>query len=238
MSGEVEADEVYVVAGHKGHPEIVQKLGRQGRRRRLQGARGRGTLAKEKPPIPGLFQRNGDVVLQMLPNVQQATIQPIITRTVTPGSRLYTDEYSSYQRLAEWGYEHKTVNHAQGEYARDEDGDGFHEDDGWERPAAAVDDQAQFMVTCMETWMMADRTALQGFFGSALNEGALLPLNDLERRQRDEVQEALERATGQQYRKGKRSFRILASLNPATLRQHLSYFSQQLIETLHAYLNE
>jgi transposase-like protein len=40
----VEADEVYVVAGHKGHPEIVRKLGRKGRRRRLKGVRGRGTL--------------------------------------------------------------------------------------------------------------------------------------------------------------------------------------------------
>ena len=27
----------------------------------------------------------------------------------------------------EWGYEHKTVCHSRGEYARDEDGDGFHE---------------------------------------------------------------------------------------------------------------
>lgn len=123
----MEADEVYVVAGHKGHPEIVRKLGRNGRRRRLQGARGRGTLEKEKPPIFGLFQRNGEVMIQMLPNVQQATIQPVITHTVTPGSRLYTDEYSAYQRLSEWGYAHKTVNHSQGEYARDEDGDGFHE---------------------------------------------------------------------------------------------------------------
>jgi transposase len=30
-----------------------------------------------------------------------------------------------YARLTEWGYEHKTVCHSTGEYARDEDGDGF-----------------------------------------------------------------------------------------------------------------
>jgi len=83
----VEGDEVYVVAGHKGYPEIVRKLGRTGRRRRLKGARGRGTLDKEKPPIFGLFQRNGEVALQMLPNVQQATIHPIIMSTVKPGSQ-------------------------------------------------------------------------------------------------------------------------------------------------------
>ena len=27
LSGEVECDEVYIVAGHKGHPEAVQKKG-------------------------------------------------------------------------------------------------------------------------------------------------------------------------------------------------------------------
>ena len=36
-------------------------------------------------------------------------------------------EYDIYYRLNEWGYQHKTVNHGSGEYARDEDGDGFHE---------------------------------------------------------------------------------------------------------------
>jgi transposase-like protein len=127
LSGEIEADEVYLVAGHKGHSKIVAKLGREGRRRRLKGKRGRGTLADEKPPILGLLQRTGEVVIQMLPNVQQVTIKPLLTQTIQPGSLLYTDEYDIYTRLAEWGYQHKTVNHSAGEYARDEDGDGFHE---------------------------------------------------------------------------------------------------------------
>jgi hypothetical protein len=78
LSGEVEADEVYVVAGHKGHPEIVAELGREGRRRRLKGKRGRGTLADEKPPILGLLQRDGEVVIRMLPNVQQVTINYLL----------------------------------------------------------------------------------------------------------------------------------------------------------------
>jgi transposase len=38
---------------------------------------------------------------------------------------IYTDEYDIYARLPAWGYQHKTVCHARGEYARDEDGDGF-----------------------------------------------------------------------------------------------------------------
>jgi transposase-like protein len=38
---------------------------------------------------------------------------------------VYTDEYDIYHRLDEWGYEHHSVCHAAGEFARDEDGDGL-----------------------------------------------------------------------------------------------------------------
>lgn len=127
LSGEVECDEVYIVAGHKGRPDIVAQQQRPGRRRRLKGSPGRGTLAGEKPPIFGMIQRNGEVVLHMLENVQQKTIQPILTKTIQLGSTVFTDEYNIYARLKHWGYNHQTVNHAQGEYARDDDGDGFHE---------------------------------------------------------------------------------------------------------------
>ncbi len=48
-------------------------------------------------------------------------------RSVEKSARDYTDEYNIYHRLAEWGCEHKTVNHSIREYARDEDDDGFHE---------------------------------------------------------------------------------------------------------------
>jgi transposase-like protein len=123
----VECDEVYVVAGHKGNPVAVREKGRKGRRNRLKGSRGRGTLAKEKPPIFGMIQRCGEVVIHMLENVQQTTIEPIIKKTILAGTLIYTDEYNIYARLQQWGYDHKTVNHSIGEYARDEDGDGFHE---------------------------------------------------------------------------------------------------------------
>jgi hypothetical protein len=74
-----------------------------------------------------MIQRGGQVVLRMLENVQQATIQPIIEKFIKPGTLINTDEYNIYSRLTEWGYEHKSVCHGAGEYARDEDGDGFHE---------------------------------------------------------------------------------------------------------------
>ena len=100
-------------------------------------------MEKDKPPILGrgwpkvplsaawwngqtrLIQRGGQVVLQMPPNVQQATLKPIITKAVAPGSLVHTDEHGIYARLPAWGYGHKTACHASGEQARDEDGDGF-----------------------------------------------------------------------------------------------------------------
>ena len=81
-------------------------------------------MEKDKPPILGLIQRGGQVVLRLLPNVQQTTIKPVIAASVVPGTLIHTDEYDIYARLPAWGYPHKTVCHARGEYARDEDGDG------------------------------------------------------------------------------------------------------------------
>ncbi len=112
-----------LLAGHKGHPEIVAQQGRAGRR--LKGKPGRGTLAGEKPPILGMIERGGKVVIQMLANVQQHTIQPLLRGTIQMGSTVFTDEYNIYARLEQWGYRHFTVNHAQGEYALDDDEHGF-----------------------------------------------------------------------------------------------------------------
>jgi hypothetical protein len=50
---------MYLIAGHKGQPEVVKSKGRKGRRRRLKAKQGRGTLVKEKPPILGMIQRGG-----------------------------------------------------------------------------------------------------------------------------------------------------------------------------------
>jgi transposase len=72
-----------------------------------------------------MMQRSGEVVITMLPNVQQNTIAPLIQRTIAKGTVVYTDEYDIYGRLTEWGYPHHTVCHSAGEFARDEDGDGF-----------------------------------------------------------------------------------------------------------------
>lgn len=74
-----------------------------------------------------MIRRGGEVVIRMLADVKQATIGPLVRRTIAVGSTVYTDEYDIYARLEEWGYGHETVCHAAGESARDDDGDGFGE---------------------------------------------------------------------------------------------------------------
>lgn len=108
--------------------------------------------------------------------------------------------------------------------------------DGWSRPLNTANDQAQLMVTCMETWVMGDQVALKEFFGGDLRQNRLLAANDLEDRTRHEVQESLEMATSdcgprRMYRKGKRSFQVLATLDPMTLRANLPHF-RRFMDTL------
>jgi len=98
---------------------------RDKQKRRLKGARG--TSASEKPLILGIVQRNAMLVLRVLDNVQLTTIQPIIEKHIKKKTLIYTDEYNIYSRLKQRGYKHKTVCHAKGEYARNENGDGKYE---------------------------------------------------------------------------------------------------------------
>src|SRR5262245_41633046 len=122
LASDVECDEASGIAGHKGQPEMVKNKGRQGRQRRLESQGGRGTLAKERPPVFGRRQRGGRVVIQLLHNVRQKPIEPCSKDTRVPGTGVYTDASSIDARLSAWGYDHKRVNHGRGEFARDDDG--------------------------------------------------------------------------------------------------------------------
>jgi hypothetical protein len=58
----------------------------------------------------------------------QQTIRPLIEATIEPGTVVVnTDESVIDAALPRWGYVHQSVCHSRGGYARDEDGDGFHE---------------------------------------------------------------------------------------------------------------
>jgi hypothetical protein len=99
--------------------------------------------------------------------------------------------------------------------------------DKWDKPVGAVDEQVLLMTTCMETWIVADRAALREHYGQRLQQNALPVLHNLENRTRDDVRDRLVHASrdcSNAYSKGKRSFEVLAKLDPAVLKQHLPSF--------------
>lgn len=91
LSGEVEMDETYI--GGKRH-----------------GKRGRG--AEGKSVVVGAAERNGKLMAIKVPNVQAATLLPIIKERVLPNSMVYTDELPSYNRVSLLGYRHRRIHHA------------------------------------------------------------------------------------------------------------------------------
>jgi transposase-like protein len=94
FEGEVEFDEVYVVAGHKGNPEEVKKESSRKEKSTQRRQRKRDIREKEKLPAFGMIQRNGELFINMLQNVQQNVIGPIIKAVIKPGTLIYTDEYA------------------------------------------------------------------------------------------------------------------------------------------------
>jgi hypothetical protein len=126
----VEADECYQSAGSQGRPRAVERHDRAPRQRGMQ-LRGRATAATGRPPILGLVQRRdkadqdapaAQVSLEVLEHVRTATIKPLIVAKVKSGSQLFTDEYN-ISHFTKADYDHRTVNHGAGAYARrDPDG--------------------------------------------------------------------------------------------------------------------
>ena len=103
-------------------------------------------------------------------------------------------------------------------------------DDNWDRPKGASDDQVLLMTTCMESWIAADRETLKNHYGAKLQESVLPPLHNLENRHRHDVQDKLAHATrncSNAYAKGKRSFEVLALLDPTAL-ENLSSFARMV----------
>ena len=79
-----------------------------------------------RPPLLGLVQRRdktdrdapaAQVSLEVLENVRTATIKPIIAAKVKVGAQFFTDAYT-IDHFTEADYDHRTVNHGTGEYAR------------------------------------------------------------------------------------------------------------------------
>ena len=107
------------------------------------------------------------------------------------------------------------------------------------RPRNAQDDQAQLMVTTMETWLIADRDALKAYF-PGINENALPPNSELENRRKQDIlnkiEDATQRSSKGRYHKGNHAFDLLGRVAPDELRRRLPHF-QRFVAALDARLS-
>ena len=70
--------------------------------------RGRGT---SKQPVLGILSRDGHVWAEIVENVAESTLIPLITKKVETGSTISSDTWKAYTGIAARGYVHRLVNH-------------------------------------------------------------------------------------------------------------------------------
>jgi len=103
LVGEIEVDESYFGA--------KRIRGRKGKLKR-----GRGTT---KQPVFGIYERNGQVFTEIIPDCKKKTLQSIIKGKVGIESVIHSDGWKGYNGLVDIGYnKHYRVRHANNEFAR------------------------------------------------------------------------------------------------------------------------
>ena len=99
FNGEVEIDESYFGA------------------KRVKGKRGRG--ASGKTIVFGIFQRNGKVYTEIVPDARRKTLQDIVRGRVDLETVIHSDGWRGYTGLVDLGYKkHFRVHHGKNEFVR------------------------------------------------------------------------------------------------------------------------
>jgi len=70
---------------------------------------------KDKTPVLGMLERDGNLITKVVPNTQKDTLEPIISVNIKKGSEVYTDEWHAYRDLDQQ-FNHQIVNHSISQY--------------------------------------------------------------------------------------------------------------------------
>jgi transposase-like protein len=77
-----------------------------------------------KQPVFGIFERDGDVFTEIVPDCKKRTLQALICGRVSKESVIYSDGWRGYDGLVDVGYDrHYRVNHSNNEFSK---GNGIH----------------------------------------------------------------------------------------------------------------
>ena len=83
--------------------------------RRVKGRRGRGAYGKTV--VFGIFERQGQVYTEIVPDCSRPTLQGIIRGRVDPSTVINSDGWGGYNGLVDLGYGHFRVEHSKDEFA-------------------------------------------------------------------------------------------------------------------------
>jgi transposase-like protein len=72
---------------------------------------------KDKIPVLGILERGGNLIVKVVPNTQQKTLEPIIKANVKEGSTIYSDDWYRHSNLSQT-FNHQWVNHSAKQYAK------------------------------------------------------------------------------------------------------------------------
>ena len=101
--------------------------------RRVKGRRGRGAYGKTI--VFGIFERQGRVYTEIVPDCSKPTLQGIIRGRVDPRTVINSDGWRGYHGLVDLGYGHVRVDHARDEGRR-----------GWRKLHRGVDQSGAILV--------------------------------------------------------------------------------------------
>jgi hypothetical protein len=97
------------------------------------------------------------------------------------------------------------------------------QDDGWQRPAGATNDQVHLMVQVMEAWFLADQQALARYYGQGFLRNSLPRQRNIEQIDKERVFAALRHASTRTqkgpYHKTRHGFELLEVIDPALVRR-------------------
>jgi transposase len=106
LSGKVEADETFV--GGKIRESERRKF-------KAEGRSNRGPYTKPRQIVFGAVERQGRIRAEVVPSSQGYVLREKIAEFVLPGSMVFTDDWSGYDKLR-GSYHHRRINHSQRVY--------------------------------------------------------------------------------------------------------------------------